>query len=85
MVEQLLVYGNQLVDEQLLVQMNPDVCRKEIGVTLLAHSGIRCSLANTHCMFSDAHTVDMQDRRLLCGGTQSTLKTSHWVSEKYSN
>ena len=84
MVEQLLVHGNQLVDEQLLIQMNPDVCRKEIGVTLLAHSGIQCSLANTHCMFSDAHTVDMQDRCLLCGGTQSTVKTSHWVSEKYS-
>ena len=57
MVDQLLVHGNQLVDEQLLVQMNPDVCRKEIRVTLLAHSGIQCSLANTHCMFSDAHTV----------------------------
>ena len=55
MVEQLLVHDNQLVDEQLLIQMNPDVCRKEIGVTLLAHSGIQCSLANTHCMFSDAH------------------------------
>ena len=40
MVEQLLVHDNQLVDEQLLIQMNPDVCRKEIGVTLLAHSGL---------------------------------------------
>ena len=25
MVEQLLVHDNQLVDEQLLIQMNPDV------------------------------------------------------------
>ena len=35
-------------------------------------------------MFSHAHTVDMQERCLLCGGSQSTVKTSHWVSEKYS-
>ena len=58
MVEQLLVHDNQLVDEEFKVlnQMNPDVCRKEIGVTLLAHSGIQCSLGNTHCMFSDAHS-----------------------------
>lgn len=40
MVEQLLVHDNRLVDEQLLIRMNPDVCRKEIGVTLLVHSGI---------------------------------------------
>ena len=51
MVEQLLVHDNQLVDEQLLIQMNPDVCQKEIGVTLLAHSGIQYLLANTHCTF----------------------------------
>ena len=83
-VEQLLVHDNQLVDEQSLIQMNPDVCRKEIGVTILAHSGIQCSLANTHCMFSDARTVDMQERCLLCGGSQSTVKVSHWVSKMYS-
>ena len=35
-------------------------------------------------MFSHAHTVDMQERCLLCGGSQSTVKTSHWVSEKYN-
>lgn len=86
MVEQLLVHDKQLVDERLLIQMNLDACRREIGVTLLAHSGIPCLLANTHCMhmFSDAHTVDMQERCLLCGGSQSTVKTSHWVSKKYS-
>ena len=52
MVEQLLVHNNQSVDEQLLIQMNPDVCRKEIGVTLLAHSGIQCSLtiANSYSL-----------------------------------
>ena len=49
MVEQLLVHDNQLVDEQLLIQMNPDVCRKEIGVTLLAHSGIQ--LANGYSLY----------------------------------
>lgn len=86
MVEQLLVHDKQSVDERLLIQMNLDACRREIGVTLLAHSGIPCLLANTHCMhmFSDAHTVDMQERCLLCGGSQSTVKTSHWVSKKYS-
>ena len=35
-------------------------------------------------MFSDARTVDIQERCLLCGGLQNTVKTSHWVSEKYS-
>ena len=84
MVEQLLVHDKQSVDERLLIQMNLDACRREIGVTLLAHSGIPCLLANTHCMLSDAHTVDMQERCLLCGGSQSTVKTSHWVSKKYS-
>jgi len=82
MVEQLLVHD--LVDEQLLIEMNPDRCRREIGVTLLAYSGIQCSLANTHYIYSDAHTVDMKERCLLCGGSQSTVKTSHWVSKKYS-
>ena len=33
-------------------------------------------------MFSDAHTVDMQERYLLCGSSQSALKP--WVSKKYS-
>jgi len=28
---------------------------------------LSCSLANTHCMLSDAHTVDIQERCLLCG------------------
>ena len=32
MTEQLLVHENELVDEQLLIQMNSDVCQKEIGV-----------------------------------------------------
>ena len=32
MVEQLLVHNDELVDEQLLIQMNPDVCQKEIRV-----------------------------------------------------
>ena len=45
-----VIHDNQLVDEQLLVQMNPDVCRKEIGVTLLTHSGIQCSLANGYSL-----------------------------------
>ena len=66
----------------LLIQMNPDVCGKEIGATLPAHSGIQCSLANTHCMFSDVHTVDMQERCLLCGGSQSTVKTSHALAKR---
>ena len=52
---QFLVHDKQLVDEQLLTQ-------REVGITLLAHSGIPYLLANTHCMFSDAHTVDMQER-----------------------
>ena len=38
----------------------------------------------THCMyFHDACTVDMKERCLLCGGSQSTVKTSHWVCEKW--
>ena len=32
MAEQLLVHDNELFDEQLLIQMNPDACQKEIGV-----------------------------------------------------
>ena len=84
MVEQLLAHDNQLVDEQSLIQMNPNVCSKEIGATLLANSGIQYLLANIHCIFSDAHAVDMQERCLLCGGSQSTVNTSHWVSENYS-
>ena len=27
-------------------------------------------------------TVDMKERCLLCGGSQSTIMTSHWVSKK---
>jgi len=64
--------------------MNPDVCQKEIGVTLPAHSGIQCSLANGHCMFSDVHTAI----QLICKKdaycTQCTVKTSHWIRKKYS-
>ena len=53
--------------------------------TLLAHSGIQCSftIMSTRYMFSDAHAVDMQERCILCGGSQSTVKTSHWVSSSY--
>ena len=32
MAEQLLVCDNELVDEQLLIQMNPDACQKKIRV-----------------------------------------------------
>ena len=39
MVEQLLLHDNQIVNERLLIEMNPDACRSEIGLTLLAHSG----------------------------------------------
>ena len=46
MVEQLLVHDNWLVDEQLLIQMNPDVCQREIRVTLVAHSSIQHSLTS---------------------------------------
>ena len=81
MVEQLLVHDKQLVDEQLLIQMNVDACQREIGITLLANSGTLYLLANTHCMFSDAHTVDMQERCLLYVGSKSTMKMFYWVSK----
>ena len=28
------------------------------------------------------YTDDMKERCLLCGGSQSTVKTTHWVSKK---
>ena len=37
---------------------------------------------NTYTCYNDTYTVDMKERCLLCGGSQSTVKTSHWVSKK---
>ena len=48
MATQFLVHDNQLIDEQLLIEMNPDVCQKEIRVTLatIAQSFIQCLLTS---------------------------------------
>ena len=44
MVEHMLVHDNRLVQELPLLQTDPETCQKEIGVTLLAHSGTYMSI-----------------------------------------